>query len=267
MQLKDVLIALAVPALCTAAAIPQDPEFPEGEFPENPIVGGTTASQGDFPFIVSIQRVSGGSHFCGGSLLNGNTVLTAAHCAVGQTASSIQIRAGSLSRTSGGTVVRVSSIKVNPSYSSGTYNNDVAILKLASSIPTSSTISYAQLAASGSDPAAGTGTTVAGWGTTSSGGQSLPVNLLKVDVPVISRTTCNSNYGSGRVTASMFCAGLTQGGKDSCQGDSGGPIVNTATRVQLGVVSWGEGCAAAGAPGVYSNLGQSGLASFIASNL
>jgi hypothetical protein len=96
MQLKDVLIALAVPAICAAAAIPQDPEFPEGEFPEEPIVGGTTASQGDFPFIVSIQK--SGSHFCGGSLLNANTVLTAAHCAVGQTASTIKIRAGSLVR-------------------------------------------------------------------------------------------------------------------------------------------------------------------------
>ncbi|KAF1917785.1 trypsin-like cysteine/serine peptidase domain-containing protein [Ampelomyces quisqualis] len=267
MQLKDVLVALAVPALCTAAAIPQDsvPEFPEGEFPENPIVGGATASQGDFPYIVSIQR--SGSHFCGGSLLNANTVLTAAHCAVGQTASQLQIRAGSLSRTSGGTLVRVSSIRVNPSYAAGTYNNDVAILKLSTSVPTSSTISYARLPASGSDPAAGLGLSVAGWGTTSSGGQSLPVNLLKVDVPVISRATCNSNYGSGSVTTAMFCAGLTQGGKDSCQGDSGGPIVNAASRVQLGIVSWGEGCAAAGAPGVYTNLGQSGIASFVASNL
>lgn len=161
----------------------------------------------------------------------------------------------------------MSSIKVNPSYAAGTYNNDVAIMKLATSIPTSSTISYAKLASSGSDPAAGTGLTVAGWGTTSSGGQSLPVNLLKVDVPVISRSTCNSNYGSGRVTTAMFCAGLSQGGKDSCQGDSGGPIINTSSRVQLGVVSWGEGCAAAGAPGVYSNLGQSSIASFVAANL
>jgi trypsin len=140
-------------------------------------------------------------------------------------------------------------------------------MKLSTSIPTSSSISYAKLAASGSDPASGTTLSVAGWGTTSSGGNSLPVNLLKVDVPVISRATCNSDYGSGRVTSAMFCAGLTQGGKDSCQGDSGGPIVNAGSRVQLGVVSWGEGCAAAGAPGVYSNLGSSTLASFIASNL
>jgi trypsin len=94
MQLKDLLIALAAPALISAAAIPQDPEFPEGDFPEDPIVGGTTASAGEFPYIVSIQR--SGSHFCGGSLLNANTVLTAAHCAVGQTASQIRIRAGSL---------------------------------------------------------------------------------------------------------------------------------------------------------------------------
>jgi trypsin len=143
MQIKDVLVALAIPAICTAAAIPQDPTFPEGEFPDEPIVGGTTAAAGDFPFIVSIQK--SGSHFCGGSLLNANTVLTAAHCAVGQTASSIKIRAGSLvspnvslsstlrasantpqSRSSGGTLVQVSSIKVNPSYAAGTYNNDVA---------------------------------------------------------------------------------------------------------------------------------------------
>jgi trypsin len=140
-------------------------------------------------------------------------------------------------------------------------------MKLATAIPTSSTISYAQLAGSGTDPASGTTLTVAGWGTTSSGGSSLPANLLKVDVPVISRATCNSNYGSGRVTTAMFCAGLSQGGKDSCQGDSGGPIVNKSSRVQLGVVSWGEGCAAAGAPGVYSNVGLASMNSFITSNL
>jgi trypsin len=93
MQFKDVLIALAAPALISAAAIPQDPEFPEGDFPEDPIVGGTTAAQAEFPYIVSLQK--SGSHFCGGSLLNANTILTAAHCAVGQTASTLQVRIGS----------------------------------------------------------------------------------------------------------------------------------------------------------------------------
>lgn len=269
MQIKDLLAALALPALVLSAAIPQpqDPEIPNWDegAPENDIVGGVTAVQGDFPFIVSIQR--SGSHFCGGTLLNANTVLTAAHCAVGQTASSIRVRAGSLSRTSGGVLVQVSSIKVNPGYVSARYDGDVAIMKLATAIPTSSTISYAALPASGSDPAAGTTTTVAGWGATSSGGSSLPTNLLKVDVPVVSRSSCQSSYGTSAVTAQMFCAGLAAGGKDSCQGDSGGPIINKSTRVLIGAVSWGEGCAAPNAPGVYANIGNPTLLSFITANL
>jgi len=267
MQIKDLITALAIPAVVLSAAIPQDPEIPDWDngAPTEEIVGGTAASAGDFPFIVSLQR--SGSHFCGGTLLNANTVLTAAHCAVGQTASNLQVRAGSLSRTSGGVVARVSSITVNPGYSASTYNGDLAIMKLATSIPTSSTISYATLPASGSDPAAGTTLTVAGWGTTSSGGSSLPTNLLKVDVPVVSRSSCQASYGTSAVTTQMFCAGLTQGGKDSCQGDSGGPIINKSTKVLLGAVSWGEGCAAPNAPGVYANIGQATLRSFVAANL
>lgn len=156
-------------------------------------------------------------------------------------------------KNSGGVVAGVSSIRVHPSYNANTYNNDVAIWKLSSSVSATNGISYASLASSGSDPASGTTLTVAGWGTTSSGGSS-PTALRKVDVPVVSRSTCNSNYGSGRITTSMFCAGLTQGGKDSCQGDSGGPIY-TSNKVVVGAVSWGEGCAAAGKPGVYANVG------------
>ena len=102
-------------------------------------------------------------------------------------------------------------------------------------------------------------------GTLSSGGSSLPTNLQKVDVPIVSRATCRSNYGTSAITDNMFCAGLTAGGKDSCQGDSGGPIVNTSTRVLIGLVSWGEGCAAAGKPGVYTRVAA--VLSFINSNL
>jgi trypsin len=100
MYIKDLALALALPVLALSAAIPQDPP----PFIEDPstddadIVGGVAASQGDFPFIVSLQS-STGSHFCGGSLLNANTVLTAAHCTVGQTASSLRVRAGSLVRS------------------------------------------------------------------------------------------------------------------------------------------------------------------------
>lgn len=88
------LYALAAPAIVSAAAIPQnDPDNWDDN--GNDIVGGVAASTGDAPFIVSLQT-SSGSHFCGGTLVNANTVLTAAHCSVGQSASAVRIRAGSL---------------------------------------------------------------------------------------------------------------------------------------------------------------------------
>jgi trypsin len=90
------------------------------------------------------------------------------------------------------------------------------------------------------------------------------VTLRKVDVPVVSRATCRNNYSTSAITDRMFCAGLTQGGKDSCQGDSGGPVVSSSKQL-LGVVSFGYGCAIAGKPGVYSRIGA--LSSFVTSNL
>ncbi|KAM0330628.1 hypothetical protein ACHAQA_003577 [Verticillium albo-atrum] len=244
MVFKTLLTALAFSAAAVGSPVPQE---------DLQIVGGVVAQAGDFPFIVSLQR--SGSHFCGGSLLNANTVLTAAHCSTGVTASSVTVRAGSLNRSSGGTLVRVSSITIHPSYAASRYDNDVAIWKLSTSIPASSTVGYATLAAANSDPAANTLTTTAGWGTTSSGGTTLPAALRKVDVPIVSRTTCRSYYGTSAVTTNMICAGLAAGGKDSCQGDSGGPIIDASTRTLLGVVSWGEGCAAPNAPGVYARVG------------
>ena len=153
---------------------------------------------------------------------------------------------------------------MHPNFSSSTLNNDVAIWKLATAIPTSSAVSYATLPASGSDPTAGTTTSVAGWGTLSSQGSS-PTNLRKVDVPIVSRATCRNNYSVSEITDTMICAGLTAGGKDSCQGDSGGPLINASTRQLVGIVSWGEGCAAAGKPGVYARVGA--LLPFITANL
>ncbi|PSN49650.1 hypothetical protein C0J52_14795 [Blattella germanica] len=103
-----------------------------------------------------------------------------------------------------------------------------------------------------SEPSAGQVATVSGWGTTSSGGSSLPTVLQVVQVPIVDRQQCNSAYSQyGGITARMICAAVENGGKDSCQGDSGGPLV-VGGRL-AGVVSWGVGCGSPGYPGVYAN--------------
>ncbi|WP_414731049.1 trypsin-like serine protease, partial [Vibrio vulnificus] len=75
---------------------------------------------------------------------------------------------------------------------------------------------------------------------------------MAVDVPVVSNDECRRAYRS--LTNRMFCAGVPQGGKDACQGDSGGPAVIKPDGIQVGVVSYGIGCARKGYPGVYTNV-------------
>ncbi|PBP24814.1 serine endopeptidase [Diplocarpon rosae] len=248
------VLALALfPALSIAAAIPEAPALPTTQVGDGAsIVGGSAASAGQFPYQLALLH--GGSLFCGGVLLNAKTVLTAAHCSVDYAASDVSVRAGSLNYGSGGTVVKVSDILVHPDYDADTVNNDVAIWTLKDSLSTSSTIGYATLPAQGSDPASGVSTTVSGWGLTSEGGSTLPTALRYVSVPVVSRDTCNTDYGAGTITTNMFCAAAT--GKDSCNGDSGGPITITSTGVLAGTVSWGQGCAEDSYPGVYSRIGN-----------
>jgi len=103
--------------------------------------------------------------------------------------------------------------------------------------------------------------TVIGFGTLSSGG-SQPNELMKVNVPYVGHSTCTTQYG-GLDENLHLCAGYANGGKDSCQGDSGGPIFETIDGVvkQVGVVSFGQGCALPGKSGVYARV--SGVESWL----
>jgi trypsin len=227
-----------------AVAMPANPRA-------NKIVGGSPATDGEFPFIVSITN-SGldGLNYCGGSLLDSVTIVTAAHCS-DDSPSNFKVRANTLTWASGGQQVGVSSITIHPDYhvtSAGIPVNDVAVWKLSAPIEGAE---FAILAAAGSDPAGNSTVTTAGWGTTASGSNDQPASLLKVDVSVVARDQCAADYAPEEIPESMFCAGAA--GKDSCQGDSGGPIVD-ASGILVGVVSWGYGCADPRYPGVYTHL-------------
>lgn len=76
-------------------------------------------------------------------------------------------------------------------------------------------------------------------------------------IPMVERATCNQPLSyDGKITNNMICVGFKEGEGDSCQGDSGGPLTVEATAVPTlaGIVSWGEGCAEANKPGVYTRV-------------
>jgi trypsin len=245
---RAVTVAAAVLAAGLGAVGAAGAESTDG--PVHPyIVGGEEANVEDHPYTVALTSPDG-FQFCGGTLAAPDKVVTAAHCVEGAKPEDQKVVSGRTVMSSDeGTVSDVTNVWVHPSYGSDGSNFDVAVLTLAAPVEQAP----AELAPK-DDPAYAPGTevTTLGWGNTSEGGEQSD-HLMKVTVPVTTDEECTTAYGAEYKAGGMVCAGLPEGGKDSCQGDSGGPLV--VENKLVGVVSWGEGCARPGKPGVYSRVG------------
>ncbi|WP_405802149.1 S1 family peptidase [Streptomyces sp. NBC_01506] len=241
-------------ASSSAAPVPDAPRTTQAAAPlAPPVVGGTRAAQGEFPFMV---RLSMG---CGGSLYSPTVVLTAAHCVSGSgNNTSITATAGVVDLQSTSAIkVRSTKVLQAPGYNGA--GKDWALIKLATPINLP-TLKIATTTAYNNG-----NFTVAGWGAATEGGAQQRY-LLKATVPFVSDATCNSNYGGQIIASEEICAGFAAGGTDTCQGDSGGPMFrkdNAGAFIQVGIVSWGNGCARPNYPGVYTEV--STFASAIAS--
>ena len=255
--IRRATLALAVACACLATTAT----------PSSAIVGGEDAPAGAYPSIAEITF--GKSFLCTGTLIAPTWVLSAGHCSsatAGTTGSLVTWPAPLIDVHVGGTqpgageLVPVARVVGHPDYLLGS-GYDVTLLELsrpAASAPTRWPNDTALWAP-------GTLESIAGWGTTTEGGDT-PDRLQHAQVPVTTDAYCGGAYDDFDA-ATMVCAGFPAGGVDTCQGDSGGPLFGrTATGALkvVGATSFGEGCARPGKPGVYARVADDLLRGWIA---
>jgi len=225
----------------------------------------------DRSFVVSLWKFAGAEldeeieskeqlYFsCGATLIAHNWVLTAAHCVDDDRVLFVEV--GDTTRASedgAGDLFPVKRKILHPEFDADTFENDVALLELQGSASGVSLIIISDLQNHTQVlEAEGISVLVAGWGRTEEGQGSEELREASIDIIEDNYCARSSVYGVLFHAEMMICAGMSNGSKDSCTGDSGGPLfVANASGIaeQVGIVSFGAGCASPVYPGVYTRL-------------
>ncbi|XP_065340681.1 trypsin-1-like [Cloeon dipterum] len=216
------------------------------------IVGGTEVAKNEIPWQVSIQFNNNNDHWCGGSIISEEFIVTTARCST-YDLRDMHVVAGTLEWAKPGSVHNVTEIINSPEWTLGP-DSDISLWRVNPPFTFDASTNIVRLPAQGAQSTPGTVMTVSGWGITTWSGQRSDF-LLKADVPIVSKSECNASYAIyGGIGAYQICAGLEQGGVDACLYDTGGPLFLDG--LLHGIYSWGyhADCAVPGFPGVYTEV-------------
>ena len=202
---------------------------------------------------------------CGASLIRRRTqniVITAAHCVYQKRAARLQVGFYQPTRTTKKYIYNVRKVIIHPNYNDNTFENDIALLFITATPPAVVVplrIPSKSVGLTFTIP--GTKTKVIGYGSTDPDYYDPSNKLLLGDVPIISKnSSANNQYNPSEITNGMILASKffpdSSQNVDSCSGDSGGPLLYVYNGVTylVGLVSWGNGCAISGYPGVYTDI-------------
>ena len=278
------MLALAFAALLAlGAALPvfaaEEPAEEDGGIIRPQVVGGTAVPDGKYKFMTALRDVTRGNsinqqQFCGGTLIDRNSVLTAAHCLETVTAPQLRVTVGitNLKEPRQGQSRSVERITRHPLYTTFlvSFRYDAAVLTLNRPVKN---IAPIRIPASDYNDleTPGRKATVAGWGNTEKQGSgyqqpdNYPARMQEAQVPVVSDAAARKTYGADDYEPRLMLAAGEEG-KDTCQGDSGGPIFakkDSGSLRQIGITSFGNGCGARNFPGVYAEANSEQIRPFI----
>lgn len=213
------------------------------------VINGHDVPEGKYPFMVSIQQVKTpcdftnelGFHFCGGSVINDNTILTAAHCADGQNPAKLSVLVGLNHLDRLASCYKVAKILVHPQWKQDFGNTpDVALLKLEKPIDFKNQTKKVRRIClpRPEDEVVGDQCIIMGWGVTQNGAVR---HLQELTVKVSKTGDFNWDHNPDLHYKMVF----KESGGQACFGDSGGPMVcpikgDKGSLAQFGICSFGH---------------------------
>jgi secreted trypsin-like serine protease len=249
-----------------AAPQPADEQPPYASVsPMSPmIVGGTAVPNGKYPFMAYLKLYRNGkrSGFCGGSLIDQDSVLTAAHCLINTTGAVVVVGRTDLRKKNRGQEIGASRAFIHPRYYGNGY--DAGVLKLSRPVKGIKPIKLATARQNDLEKP-GHILTAAGWGVRKQRPDILPKRMRDVSIPVVSDSRAKRAYQSqGLKYLPSLQVAAGKKGKSPCFGDSGGPLFDSGSRTQVGITSEGpRSCGSTRYPAVYTEVNNPEIRNFI----